>query len=232
MNNVYGKIVSVQEALSHIKSHSTVMFGGFGGIGSPPTLIQGMVDTGIEDLVLIGNDTGFPTIGIGKLIVSGAAKKVIVSHIGSNPVAGEKMTNKELEIEFSPQGTLIERIRAGGVGLGGILIDIGMDNETVTKEKKKVEVHGKTYLLETPLTADVSIIYAKKADPFGNLIYDKTAQNTNPFIAMAGEKTIAEVEEIVPLGSLNPDEIMTQGCFVDMIVQSKGVNWKWVWEKT
>lgn len=133
-------------------------------------------------------------------------------------------------MEFCPQGVLVERIRAGGAGLGGILVDIGVNHEWLAKGKQTIEVDGKRFLLELPLTADISLVYAKKADPFGNLIYDKSARNTNPLVAMAGVMTIAEVEEIVPLGELDPEEIVTPGVFVHYIVQSYGVNWKWIWE--
>ena len=135
-----------------------------------------------------------------------------------------------MEVEFSPQGTLAERIRAGGVGIAAILTDVGMDNEMVAENKQTCMVDGKKYLVETALTAEVSIVYAKKADPYGNLLFDKSARNTNPLVAMAGDITIAEVEEIVPLGSLNPDEIMTPGVFVDYVIPSEGVNWTWAWQ--
>ncbi len=193
-------------------------------------MIDEIIRSELKNLTLIGNDTGFPNIGIGKIVSNGQAKKVIASHIGSNPVAGKLMTEGKLEVEFSPQGILAERIRAGGVGIGGILSDIGLDNEVVTASKPQIYFNGKTYLVESPLTADVSIVYAKKADPFGNLVYDKSARNTNPLVAMAGTLTIAEVEEIVPLGSINPEEIETPGIFVNKLIQSKGVNWKWAWE--
>jgi acetate CoA/acetoacetate CoA-transferase alpha subunit len=230
IENRFNKISTLEEALTHINDGTTVLFGGFGGIGSPPTLIDGLLDKGVKDLTLIGNDTGFPNIGIGKLVSRGHARKCIVSHIGSNPVAGQLMTEGKMEIEFSPQGTLAERIRAGGVGLGGVLVDVGIDNEIVSNGKQIISVDGKDYLLETPITADVSIIFAQKADPFGNLVYDKSARNMNPLVAMAGKFTIAEVEEIVPLSELDPEEIITPGIYVDMIIKSKGVNWKWVWE--
>ncbi|MCH1626352.1 CoA transferase subunit A [Fredinandcohnia quinoae] len=230
VENSFDKIANIDEALSQINDGATIMFGGFGGIGSPPTIIEGMINKNVQNLTLIGNDTGFPNIGIGKLVSRGHASKLIVSHIGSNPVAGQLMTEGKLQIEFSPQGTLAERIRAGGVGLGGVLIDVGIDNDIVSNGKEKIVVDGKEYLLELPLTADVSIVYAKKSDPFGNLIFDKSARNMNPLVAMAGKYTIAEVEEIVPLSELDPEQIITPGIYVDMIVQSKGVNWKWVWE--
>ncbi len=230
MDNRFEKIISIEGAMDHFFDGMSILFGGFGGIGSPPTLIDGILKKGINELTLIGNDTGFPHIGIGKIVSQGRARKIIASHIGSNPVAGQLMTEGKLEVEFSPQGILAERIRAGGVGLPGILSDIGIDNEMVSREKQKLFSAGKEYLIETALTADVAIVYAKKADSFGNLIYDKSARNTNPLVAMAGDITIAEVEEIVPLGSLNPDEIITSGVFIDYIVPSKGVNWKWAWE--
>lgn len=223
------KIQSIDEAIKHVKSHSSLMFGGFGGIGNPPTLIEAILSHDIVGLTLIGNDAGFPNVGIGQLVTAKRAKRMIVSHIGSNPNAGKQMHDGSLEIEFSPQGTLVERIRAGGMGLGGILVDVGIDG-LVAEGKEKVEVAGKQFLLETPLVADISIVYAKKADPFGNLIYDKTARNTSPLVAMAGHLTIAEVEEIVPIGELDPEEIVTPGVFVDIVVESEGVNWKWVWE--
>lgn len=230
MENTYNKIIEIDEAMKHFRDGMIIMFGGFGGIGTPPALIDGILDNGFKDLTLIGNDSGFPHIGIGKVVSQGRAKKMIASHIGSNPVAGQLMTDGKMEVEFSPQGILAERIRAGGVGIPAILSDIGLDNDTVTSNKQTCNLSGKKYLVETALTAEISIVFAKKADPYGNLIYDKSARNTNPLVAMAGDMTIAEVEEIVPLGSLDPDEIITPGVFVDYIVPSKGVNWKWAWE--
>lgn len=230
MENPFGKITTLEKVLHFFHDRMTLMFGGFGGVGSPPTLIDGILEKGICDITLIGNDTGFPHIGIGKLVSQERAIKVIASHIGSNPIAGQLMHAGKLEVEFSPQGILAERIRAGGVGLPAILSEIGMDNELISKNKPHFQLNGKDYLVETALTADVAIVYAKKADAYGNLIYDKSARNTNPLVAMAGDLTIVEVEEIVPIGSLNPEVIMTPGVFVDYIIPSKGVNWKWAWE--
>ncbi|RSD26324.1 CoA transferase subunit A [Mesobacillus subterraneus] len=230
MENPFGKIATLEKAMEHFHDGMTLMFGGFGGVGSPPDLIDGILEKNIKNLVLIGNDTGFPEIGIGKIVSRGRAKKIIASHIGSNPVAGTLMTEGLLEVEFSPQGTLCERIRAGGMGLGAILTDIGVGHDLVSKGKKTMELNGKDYLIEPALTAEVSIVYARKADPYGNLVFDKSARNTNPLVAMAGAFTIAEAEEIVPLGSLNPEEIVTPGVFVDMVIPSGGVNWKWAWE--
>ncbi|WP_311202566.1 CoA transferase subunit A [Peribacillus aracenensis] len=223
------KIVTMEEALEHISDGCTLMYGGFGGVGTPPTLVQGILDKGVKELTLIGNDTGFPDIGIGRLVTAERAKKVIASHIGSNPNAGRLMTEGKLQVEFSPQGTLAERIRAGGVGLGGIFVDVGIG--TIAEEgKDKMVIEGKEYLVETALTAEVSIVHAKKADSLGNLVYDKTACNFNPLVAMAGTFTIAEVEEIVPVGELHPECIATPGIYVDMVIPTKGVNWKWAWQ--
>lgn len=228
--STWNKQVSLEEALEHFHDGMTLMVGGFGGVGNPPTLIQGLLEKQISGLTLISNDTAFPDIGVGRLITQRRVSKVIASHIGSNPNAGAQMTAGELEVEFCPQGILAERVRAGGVGLGGILSDIGIDT-IAEKGKEKVLVDGKTYLIETPLTAQVAIVSAKKADRFGNLVFDTSARNFNPLVAMAGDITIVEAEEIVEIGQLDPEEIVTPGVFVNYIVQSEGVNWRWAWEK-
>ncbi|MED1789880.1 CoA transferase subunit A [Brevibacillus laterosporus] len=228
--STWNKQVSLEEALEHFHDGMTLMVGGFGGVGNPPTLIQGLLEKQISGLTLISNDTAFPDIGVGRLITQRRVSKVIASHIGSNPNAGAQMTVGELEVEFCPQGILAERVRAGGVGLGGILSDIGIDT-IAEKGKEKVLVDGKTYLIETPLTAQVAIVSAKKADRFGNLVFDTSARNFNPLVAMAGDITIVEAEEIVEIGQLDPEEIVTPGVFVNYIVQSEGVNWRWAWEK-
>ncbi|PLR66216.1 CoA transferase subunit A [Bacillus sp. UMB0893] len=228
--NSFQKIREIDEILRKINDGSKMMVGGFGGVGSPPSLIDAILEKEVRDLEIICNDTGFPHIGIGKLISAGRVRKVIASHIGSNPIAGSLMSEGKLEVEFSPQGTLGERIRAGGMGLGGILSDVGMGSEIAEKGKELVKVEGRDFFIETALTADVAIIYGKIADEFGNMIYDKSARNMNPLMAMAGDYTIAEVDEIVSLGELDPETIITPGVFVQAIVQSEGVNWKWVWE--
>jgi acetate CoA/acetoacetate CoA-transferase alpha subunit len=232
VENTFQKIVEINEIADLFQDNMTLIFGGFGGVGTPPRLVDLLLDTGVKNLTLIGNDAGFPTIGIGKVVCAGRASKLIASHIGSNPVAGQLMTDRKLEVEFSPQGTLAERIRAGGVGLGGVLVDVGITSEIVTQNKQILTVEGKEYILEPALTADISIIFAKQADPYGNLVFDKSARNTNPLAAMAGNLTIVEVEEFVPLGYLDPEQIITPGVYVDYMIQSEGVNWTWVWEKT
>lgn len=229
VENTYKKITTIEQMLQFFHDEMTIMVGGFGGVGSPPSLLQGLLESGVKDLHLICNDAGFPDIGIGRMVKNERVKSIITSHIGSNPFAGKLMTEGKLEVEFSPQGTLAERIRAGGMGLGGVLVDVGLDS-IVENEKLKVKTKGKQFLVEEALSAEVSIIYAKKADPFGNLVFDKSARNMNPHMAMAGEITIVEAKEIVPLGSLDPEEIITPGVFVDYIIPSEGVNWKWAWE--
>ncbi|MEC3609113.1 CoA transferase subunit A [Bacillus glycinifermentans] len=224
------KRVSIEDAVADVKDGAILMFGGFGGVGSPPSLIRAILEKGVKNLTVICNDAGFPGIGIGPLIVNNRVKTLIASHIGSNPVAGKQMTDGFLEVKFSPQGTLAERIRAGGVGLGGILTDVGIDNEMVLEEKKTVSLNGRTLIAETALTAEIAFVYGKTADEFGNLTYDKTARNMNPLMAMAADKTYAEVEQIVPAGGLREEEIVTPGIFVDGVAESKGVTWKWVWE--
>ena len=231
MNNSFGKIVDIHQLERYFRDGMSIMFGGFGGIGTPPSLVDYILEMNIKNLTLIGNDTGFPDIGIGRLVTAKRAKKLIVSHIGSNPNAGKQMNDNEIDIEFSPQGILMERIRAGGSGIKGFLSDIGVDHEAVRLSKQTVTVDGESFLIEKALTADISIVYAKCADEFGNLVFDKSARNTNPLVAAAGDITIVEAEKIVPLGSLHPEEIVTPGVFVDYIVQSGGVNWKWVWEQ-
>ncbi|CFJ17625.1 3-oxoacid CoA-transferase subunit A [Brevibacillus sp. AY1] len=230
MTTRFEKVISLEEATAYFHDGMTLLAGGFGGVGNPPTLVQAILDKGVRDITLISNDTAFPWIGIGKLVTEKRVKKVIASHIGSNPNAGAQMTAGELEVEFCPQGILAERVRAGGVGLGGILSDVGIGT-IAEKGKQKISLNGKEYLLETPITAEVAIVHAKKADRFGNLVFDTSARNFNPLVAMAGDITIVEADEIVEIGELSPEEIVTPGVFVNYIVQSKGVNWQWAWEK-
>lgn len=227
----FGKLISLDQLRSCFYDGMSLMVGGFGGVGNPPTLIQAIMDWKIREITMICNDAAFPQIGVGKLVTERRVDTLIASHIGSNPNAGSQLTNKELIVHFSPQGVLAERIRAGGVGLAGVLVDVGIGNLTVETGKEKITLQNKDYLIETALKANVSIVYAKKADSFGNLIYDTSARNTNPLMAMAGDITIAEVEEIVPVGEINPEEVITPGAFVDYIIESKGVDWTWAWEK-
>ncbi|MFM1879039.1 MAG: hypothetical protein RLZZ241_1905 [Bacteroidota bacterium] len=225
----FNKVVDYAEIPALFFDGMKLLFGGFGGVGSPPTLIDCLIESNVKDVHLIGNDAGFPWIGIGKFIVLKRAVSLVASHIGSNPVAGQLMTDGELKVEFSPQGILNERIRSGGVGLDGFLTEIGKGT-LLAENKPVVTLQGKEYLYQAPLTGDVGLVYAKKADTFGNLIFEKTARNNNPLVAMAAKTVIAEVEEIVPLGALDPEAIVVPGVFVKYVVPTRGINWKWIWE--
>ena len=180
------KLISPSDAASFIKDGMTLMIGGFLGHGTPERIIDEIVASGVKSLTLIVNDTAFPDKGCGKLVTNNQVKKLIVSHIGTNPNTGQKMNSGELEIEFSPQGTLAERIRSGGAGLGGILTPVGIG--TIIEEgKQMIQVDGNDYLLEKPLRADIALIYATTADDLGNLIYMGTMRNFNPLMAMAAD---------------------------------------------
>ncbi len=212
------KIVSLEKALEKIKDGMTIMIGGFLGVGTPEKLIDGMIEKGVKDLTIIANDTAFPEVGVGKLVVNKMVKHVQTSHIGTNPETGRQMNAGETEVELIPQGTLAERIRCGGAGLGGFLTPTGIG--TIVEEgKRKIKIRDKEYLLELPLKADVALIKAHKADKKGNLVYRKSARNFNPIMAMAADLVIAEAQEIVEVGEIDPDEVMTPGIFVDMIVR-------------
>lgn len=227
--SMFNKVTDYSAIKSLFFDGMTLLFGGFGGVGTPPGLIDCLIESGVKEVKLIGNDAGFPWIGIGKFICLERAQSLIASHIGSNPVAGELMTQGKLNVEFSPQGILVERIRSGGVGLNGFLTEIGRGTK-LEYDKPIIKIGDKEYMYESPLTGDVSLVFAKKADTFGNLVFDKTARNTNPYVAMASKITIVEAEEIVPMGELNPEEIIVPGIYVKHIVPSKGYNWKWIWE--
>lgn len=212
------KLCTISEAIANVKDGMTIMIGGFLGNGSPDKLIDELVKSGVKDLTLIVNDTGFPDRGCGKLIVSKQIKKVIVSHIGTNPQTGQQMDAGELEVEFSPQGTLAERVRAGGSGLGGVLSPTGIG--TIIEEGKKlIEVDGKEFILEKPLRADVAFIKGSIGDKLGNLVYLGTTQNFNPLMATAADLVIAEVDTLKEIGEIEPERVHTPYIFVDYIVQ-------------
>lgn len=220
------KVVSVKEALSHVKSGMTVMIPGFVNCGVPETLIKGMIENDITDLDVISNNTSVKGQGIGRLIHENRIRHLTCSHIGNNPETVEKVVAGEINVSFTPQGTLCERMRAGGAGIGGILTPTGLGTP-MEEGKQIIEVEGKKYLLELPLHADVALIHAWKADKMGNLIYRHTARNFNPIMATAADYVIVEAEQIVEIGELENDYIMTPGCLVDTIVQgepTKGKN--------
>ena len=211
------KTISLKEAVAMIPDGASVMIGGFMGVGTPERLVDELVRQGKRGLTVIANDNALPGVGIGKLIAAGAVKKTIASHIGLNPETQKKMLAGELEVDLVPQGTLIERIRAGGFGLGGVLTATGVGT-VVEKGKQRIEVGGKPYLLETALRADFALVDAFLADYIGNLYYALTARNFNPVIAMAGATVIAEVEQIVPVGMISPDHVVTPSVLVDYLV--------------
>ena len=211
------EVLTAHGAVGLIGDDTSLMIGGFLGVGTPESIITELIAQKKKGLTVIGNDSAFPDKGIGRLISEQLVKKLIVSHIGTNPVTQKQMIEKSLEVELVPQGSLIEKIRAGGVGLGGILTPTGVG--TVVEESKQIrESEGKKYILELPIKAKFALIKAKKADYMGNLFYSLTAKNFNPLIALAADIVIAEVEEIVPVGSMSPEEIHTPGILVDYVV--------------
>ena len=211
------KRITAAGAASKIKDGMTVMVGGFLGNGTPESIVDALVQSGVKDLTLILNDTAYPDRGAGKLIVNKQVKKIIVSHIGTNPETANQMNAGTLEVEFSPQGTLAERIRCGGCGLGGALTTTGLDT-IIEKGKRVIEVEGKKYLLELPLRADVAIIRGSVGDTDGNLIYRGTSQNFCPLMAMAADVVIAEIGDLKKVGEISPEAVHTPSIFVDYIV--------------
>jgi acetate CoA/acetoacetate CoA-transferase alpha subunit len=211
------KIISLDEAVDKIKDGDTVMVGGFLGVGTPEKLIDALVAKGTRDLTLICNDTAFTDRGVGKMVVAKLFKKLIVSHIGTNKETGRQMLAGETEVELVPQGTLIERIRAGGFGLGGVLTKTGLGTE-VAKGKQIVQVDGEDYLLETPLRADVALLYANKVDIEGNLSFHGATRNFNVFMGSAARISIVEAGEIIREGFMDPDHVVVPGVFVKYIV--------------
>jgi acetate CoA/acetoacetate CoA-transferase alpha subunit len=209
--------VSVQSAVAMIPDGATLMIGGFMGVGTPERLIDELVRQRKRDLTLIANDNAMPGVGVGKLVSAGLVRKTIASHVGLNPETQQKMIQGSLEVELVPQGTLVERIRAGGVGLGGVLTPTGVGT-TVEKGKRKIEAGGREYLLEVALRADFALVQAFLSDYYGNLSYALTARNFNPVMAMAADRVIVEVEHIVPVGAISPDHVGTPGPIVDYLV--------------
>ncbi|HEF0022333.1 TPA: acetate CoA-transferase subunit alpha [Citrobacter amalonaticus] len=211
------KLITLQNAAGFFRDGMTIMVGGFMGVGTPPRLVEALLESGVRDLTLIANDTAFVDTGIGPLIVNGRVNKVIASHIGTNPETGRRMIAKEMDVQLVPQGTLIEQIRCGGAGLGGFLTPTGVGT-IVEDGKQTLTLDGKTWLLERPLRADLALIRAHRADPLGNLTYQLSARNFNPLIALAADITLVEPDELVETGDLLPDQIVTPGAIIDHIV--------------
>jgi acetate CoA/acetoacetate CoA-transferase alpha subunit len=211
------KISTLEQAIGEIPDGATVMVGGFGVPGTPFTLIDGLLQSGVSGLTLIKNEANEDHMGLSKLIEAGRAKKLITSHLGLNATAIGMMNRREIEVEFYPQGILAEKIRAGGAGLYGILTDIGIDT-ILAQNKEVLEVDGRRVMIEPALRADVALIHAAAADPFGNLVYEKSARNFNPAMATAAGTVIVETERLAAPGELDPDAIHTPGGFIDHVV--------------
>jgi acetate CoA/acetoacetate CoA-transferase alpha subunit len=211
------KTISLEQAVALIPDGASLMIGGFMGVGTPERLVDELVRQNKRNLTIIANDTATPEHGVGKLVVARSARKVVASHIGLNPETQRQLLAGDLEVELVPQGTLIERIRAGGYGLGGILTPTGLGT-TVEKGKQRIDVDGRSYLLELALRADFALVHAFLADYRGNLSYALTARNFNPVIAMAADTVIASADNIVPTGVVSPDHIVTPAPLVDYLV--------------
>jgi len=211
------KTVPVEDAVAMIPDGASLMIGGFMAVGTPERVIDEIVRQGKRDLTIIANDTAKPGVGIGKLVDKGLVSRLIASHIGLNPETQKQMIAGKIQVELVPQGTLVERVRAGGSGLGGVITTTGVGT-LVEQGKQRIEVAGKTYLLETALHADFALIQAFLADYAGNLSYVLTARNFNPVMAMAGKTTIVSVEHVVPIGLIAPDHVVTPAPLVDYLV--------------
>ena len=212
------KFISIEEAVSKVKDGMTIMVGGFLANGTPNKIVDALAKSGVKNLTLICNDTAYPDKGVGQLIANKQVKKLFVSHMGTNPHTSEQMNSGELEIEFCPQGSLAERVRAGGCGLGGILTQTGMGT-IVAEGKQIVNVDGKDYLLEKPLRADIALVGASLGDKAGNLVYRGTSQNFNPLMASAADLVIAEINELVEIGEIAAENVKTPSIMVDFIVK-------------
>jgi len=216
------KTIVLDEAIKAIPDGARIMLGGFGVPGTPFCLIDALVNHGAKYLTIIKNDANETGMGVDHLIQNGQVERLITTHIGLNLNAIEKMNNNQIEVEICPQGILAERIRSGGAGLIGFLTDIAIGTE-LAEGKQQVVIDGKTVIFESALRADFALLHADCGDPFGNLTYVSTAQNFNPLMAMAADCVIAEVENLKPLGAMDPNHIHTPGPFVDQVVHLKSL---------
>jgi acetate CoA/acetoacetate CoA-transferase alpha subunit len=214
------KRAALDDAMATLRDGMTILVGGFGERGFPFRLVDAVLQSGVTELSLIKSDANEDGIGIGLLIEAGRVRRITASHIGLNRGLVERMQRDEIEVEICPQGILAERIRAGGAGLGGVLSDIGI--ETILADgKQRVTTHGREYLIEPAIRAELALIHAARADHFGNLTYLHAARNFNPLIAMAADRVVAESDEIVPTSSMPPDQVVTPGVFVDAVVSAR-----------
>lgn len=214
------EIINAEKAVEMIKPDARIMFGGFLAVGAPEYIIDTLVEKGTKNLHLIAICTDYDERGCGKLISNKQIKSVQASHIGTNRATQAQMNAGEIEVELIPQGTLMERIRCAGAGIGGFLSPTGVGT-VVEKDKQTFVFDNKKYILEMPIKADFALIKAKKADKNGNLIYSKTARNGNPIMAMAAETTIVQVDEIVEVGEIPAEDVITPGIFVDYLVKKQ-----------
>jgi len=212
--------IPVEEAVAKIPNGARIMVGGFMGVGTPERLLDELVRQKKSGLALISNDAATPGKGVGKLFDGGQVSSMIGTHIGLNPKAQQQMLGKQITVDLIPQGTFVERIRAGGCGLGGVLTPTGVGT-LVEEGKQRIEVDGKPYLIETALRADFALVHAFLADYAGNLSYALTARNFNPVMAMAADTVIVTAENIVPIGVIAPDHVVTPGPLVDYLVANR-----------
>ncbi len=212
------KIMQPAEAIALIKSGSSIMVGGFGNIGNPKKLIDMIAESDITSLTVIANDLGTPNVGLGRWVTNQKVKKAIGSYFTYNTEAGKLYFEGKLNLEMKPQGTFAECIRAGGCGIGGFYTRVGVGT-VLADNKEEKSINGKRYILEMPLRANVAILRASKADTVGNLVFEKTARNFNPIMAMAADLTIVEVDEIVAAGTISPEEVIVPGVYTDVLVK-------------
>lgn len=210
-------VASVEEAIHDIENGATILAGGFGLCGIPENLINALHKKGVTDLTIVSNNCGIDNFGLGVLLPNKQIKKMIASYVGENKLFEQQLLSGELEVELSPQGTLAERIRAGGAGIPGFYTATGVGT-AIAEGKEEKEFNGKSYILERAITGDFAFVKAWKADRSGNLVFRKTSRNFNPLVATAGKVTIVEVEELVETGALDPDEIHLPGVYVQRIV--------------
>ena len=214
------KIIGLDEAVELVREGMTIMVGGFMACGGANTIVDAIVAKGTKHLTLIANDAAMPGVGIGRLVENHQLRRLVASHVGLNPQVGQQMASGELEVELVPQGTLVERIRAGGYGLGGILTPTGIGT-LVAEGKEIITVDGTPYLLEKPLRADVALICGHTVDRSGNVWYKGTSRNFNQVMAFAGETVIAEADHLVGVGDIAPENVVTPNVLVDYIVEGQ-----------
>ena len=215
------KLISLEDAVSKVGDGATIMFGGFMANGTAEKIVDALVEKKVQNLTIICNDSGYVDKGVGKLIVAKQCKKLITSHIGLNKETGRQMSEGEIEVVLTPQGTLAEQIRAAGYGLGGVLTQTGLGT-LVEEGKQKVEVDGVVYLLEKPIRADFAILFGSVVDKNGNIVYRGSTNNFNNVMAPAADITIVEAGELVEIGEIDPNTVVTPGVFVNFIVDGSG----------